>query len=67
MVNLQSDRFTTIERWAKLEARMAAEAGHEHHPILLVVDDFELVQAMTYTGRPTLASIDHTLVRTDFP
>lgn len=27
----------------------------------------ELVQAMAYTGRPTLASIDHTLVRTDFP
>ena len=27
----------------------------------------ELVQAMAYTGRPGLASIDHTLVRTDFP
>jgi len=27
----------------------------------------ELVQAMAYTGRTTLASIDHTIVRTDFP
>jgi isopentenyl diphosphate isomerase/L-lactate dehydrogenase-like FMN-dependent dehydrogenase len=27
----------------------------------------ELVQAMMFTGRPTLASIDRTLVRTDFP
>lgn len=27
----------------------------------------ELVQAMGFTGRPTLASIDRTLVRTDFP
>jgi len=27
----------------------------------------ELVQAMAHTGRPTLASIDRTLVRTDFP
>jgi 4-hydroxymandelate oxidase len=27
----------------------------------------ELVQAMSYTGRPTLASIDRALVRTDFP
>jgi len=27
----------------------------------------ELVDAMSYTGRPTLASIDRTLVRTDFP
>jgi 4-hydroxymandelate oxidase len=26
----------------------------------------ELVQAMAYTGRPTIASIDRTLVRTDF-
>jgi isopentenyl diphosphate isomerase/L-lactate dehydrogenase-like FMN-dependent dehydrogenase len=27
----------------------------------------ELVLAMASTGRPTLASIDRTLVRTDFP
>jgi isopentenyl diphosphate isomerase/L-lactate dehydrogenase-like FMN-dependent dehydrogenase len=27
----------------------------------------ELAQAMAYTGRPSLASIDRTLVRTDFP
>jgi isopentenyl diphosphate isomerase/L-lactate dehydrogenase-like FMN-dependent dehydrogenase len=27
----------------------------------------ELVLAMAHTGRPTLSSIDRTLVRTDFP
>jgi hypothetical protein len=26
-----------------------------------------LAQAMAYTGRPTIASLDRTLVRTDFP
>jgi 4-hydroxymandelate oxidase len=34
---------------------------------ILEILQAELVQAMAYTGRPTLASIDHTLVRTDFP
>ena len=42
---------------AKLEARMAAEAGHGHRPILLVVDDFELVQAMTPIGQSLLGDI----------
>ena len=27
----------------------------------------ELVQAMAYTGRPTLASLNRSMVRTDFP
>jgi 4-hydroxymandelate oxidase len=34
---------------------------------VLEIMQAELVQAMAYTGRPTLASVDHTLVRTDFP
>jgi len=34
---------------------------------ILEILQAELVQAMAYTGRPTLASIDRTLVRTDFP
>ena len=34
---------------------------------ILEILQTELVQAMAYTGRPTLASIDHTLVRADFP
>lgn len=34
---------------------------------ILEIMQAELVQAMAYTGRPTLASIDSTLVRTDFP
>lgn len=33
---------------------------------ILEILQAELVQAMAYTGRPTLASVDHTLVRTDF-
>jgi isopentenyl diphosphate isomerase/L-lactate dehydrogenase-like FMN-dependent dehydrogenase len=33
---------------------------------VLEIMQAELVQAMAYSGRPTLASIDHTLVRTDF-
>jgi isopentenyl diphosphate isomerase/L-lactate dehydrogenase-like FMN-dependent dehydrogenase len=34
---------------------------------ILEIMQAELTQAMAYTGRPTLASIDHTIVRTDFP
>jgi isopentenyl diphosphate isomerase/L-lactate dehydrogenase-like FMN-dependent dehydrogenase len=34
---------------------------------ILEIMQAELVQAMAYTGRPTLASIDRSLVRTDFP
>ena len=34
---------------------------------ILEIMQAELVQAMAATGRPTLASIDRTLVRTDFP
>ena len=42
---------------AKLRARMAADAGGGHCPILLVVDDFELVQAMTPMGSSLLGDI----------
>jgi S-DNA-T family DNA segregation ATPase FtsK/SpoIIIE len=42
---------------AKLEARMASDAGQTHRPILLVVDDFELVQAMTPMGQSLLGEI----------
>ncbi|HTI52123.1 MAG TPA: alpha-hydroxy-acid oxidizing protein, partial [Planctomycetaceae bacterium] len=34
---------------------------------ILEIMQRELAQAMAFTGRPTLASIDRTLVRTDFP
>ena len=34
---------------------------------VLEIMQAEFVHAMAYTGRPTLASIDRTLVRTDFP
>jgi isopentenyl diphosphate isomerase/L-lactate dehydrogenase-like FMN-dependent dehydrogenase len=34
---------------------------------ILEILQAETLQAMAYTGRPTLASIDHTMVRTDFP
>lgn len=34
---------------------------------ILEIVQRELVEAMAYTGRPTLASIDRKLVRTDFP
>ena len=34
---------------------------------ILEILQAELVQAMAYTGRPTLASIDPKIVRTDFP
>jgi isopentenyl diphosphate isomerase/L-lactate dehydrogenase-like FMN-dependent dehydrogenase len=34
---------------------------------ILEILQAELTQAMAYTGRPTLASIDRTVVRTDFP
>jgi 4-hydroxymandelate oxidase len=34
---------------------------------ILEILQAELVQAMAYAGRPTLASIDHSIVRTDFP
>lgn len=34
---------------------------------ILEILQAELVHAMAYTGRPTIASIDRTLVRTDFP
>jgi 4-hydroxymandelate oxidase len=34
---------------------------------VLEIMQAELVQAMAYTGRPTLASIDRTLVRAEFP
>jgi isopentenyl diphosphate isomerase/L-lactate dehydrogenase-like FMN-dependent dehydrogenase len=34
---------------------------------ILEVVQSEFVRAMAYTGRPTLASIDQTLVRTEFP
>jgi 4-hydroxymandelate oxidase len=34
---------------------------------ILEILQAELVQGMAYTGRPTLASIDRTIVRTDFP
>jgi isopentenyl diphosphate isomerase/L-lactate dehydrogenase-like FMN-dependent dehydrogenase len=34
---------------------------------ILEIMQAEFVQAMIYTGRPTLASIDRSLVRTDFP
>ncbi len=34
---------------------------------ILEILQAELVQAMAYTGRPALASIDRTIVRTDFP
>ena len=34
---------------------------------ILEIVQAELVQAMAYTGRPTLASVDRRIVRTDFP
>jgi isopentenyl diphosphate isomerase/L-lactate dehydrogenase-like FMN-dependent dehydrogenase len=34
---------------------------------ILEIVQAELAQAMAYTGRPTVASIDRTVVRTDFP
>jgi isopentenyl diphosphate isomerase/L-lactate dehydrogenase-like FMN-dependent dehydrogenase len=34
---------------------------------ILEILQAELVQAMAYTGRPTLASIDRSIVRADFP
>ena len=34
---------------------------------ILEIMQAELVQAMAYTGRQSLASINRTLVRTDFP
>ncbi|HXB69247.1 MAG TPA: alpha-hydroxy-acid oxidizing protein [Candidatus Acidoferrales bacterium] len=34
---------------------------------ILEILQAELVRGMAYTGRPTLASIDRTIVRTDFP
>ena len=34
---------------------------------ILEIMQAELVQAMAYTGRPSLASLNRTLVRTDFP
>ena len=34
---------------------------------ILEILQAELVQAMAYTGRPTLASLNRTMVRTDFP
>ena len=40
--------------------------GPEGVQRVLEILQAELVQAMAYTGRPTLASIDRTLVRTDF-
>ena len=34
---------------------------------ILEIIQNELAQAMAYTGRPTLASLSRTIVRTDFP
>ena len=34
---------------------------------ILEILQAELVQAMAYTGRPTLASLNRSMVRTDFP
>jgi ESX secretion system protein EccC len=42
---------------AKLEARMASGSGHGERPILLVVDDFELVVAMAPMGQSLLGDI----------
>lgn len=42
---------------AKLEARMSTAAGQEHRPILLIVDDFELIQAMTPIGQNLFGDI----------
>jgi 4-hydroxymandelate oxidase len=41
--------------------------GAEGVQRILEIMQGELAQVMAYTGRPTIASIDHTLVRTDFP
>jgi isopentenyl diphosphate isomerase/L-lactate dehydrogenase-like FMN-dependent dehydrogenase len=50
-----------VPRWG-LAAYGAAGAQR-----VLEIMQAELVMAMAATGRPTLASIDRTLVRTDFP
>jgi 4-hydroxymandelate oxidase len=50
-----------VPRWG------LAAYGSEGVQRILEIMQAELVQAMAYTGRPTLASIDRTLVRTDFP
>jgi isopentenyl diphosphate isomerase/L-lactate dehydrogenase-like FMN-dependent dehydrogenase len=41
--------------------------GAEGVQRILEIMQGELAQAMAYTGRPSIASIDRTLVRTDFP
>jgi len=50
-----------VPRWG------LAAYGSQGVQRILEIMQAELVQAMAYTGRPTLASIDRTLVRTDFP
>lgn len=50
-----------VPRWG-----LAAYGAQGVQRVLEIMQQ-ELVQAMAYTGRPTLASIDRTLVRTDFP
>ena len=45
---------------------LTADRGVEVDPIVLEIVQGELVMAMAATGRPTLDSIDRSLVRTDF-
>jgi isopentenyl diphosphate isomerase/L-lactate dehydrogenase-like FMN-dependent dehydrogenase len=49
-----------VPRWG------LAAYGAEGVQRVIEIMQKELVQAMMFTGRPTLASIDRTLVRTDF-
>ena len=50
-----------VPRWG-----LAAYGSQGVERVLQILQT-ELVQAMAYTGRPTLASIDHGIVRADFP
>ena len=50
-----------VPRWG------LAAYGSQGVERVLQILQAELVQAMAYTGRPTVASIDHSIVRTDLP
>jgi isopentenyl diphosphate isomerase/L-lactate dehydrogenase-like FMN-dependent dehydrogenase len=50
-----------VPRWG-----LAAYGSQGVERVLQILQT-ELVQAMAYTGRPTLASIDRSIARTDFP
>ena len=50
-----------VPRWG------LAAYGSQGVQRVLEILQTELIQAMAYTGRPTLSSVDHGIVRTDFP